>query len=1488
MLPINRNTYIKTLGKIVRWFVGILISVYLLSVLLFKIPAVNVSFANFIAKEVGNVLSTKVSIEDISLGMFNRIILNGVSIEDQTHKELLKAKRISVKIEYLPLLKGVISIRNVELVNLYANLYKKDPKAIANYQFILNALKSDSKKEASSLDLNINSLIVRRATIQYNILSNPTTIGKLNTSHLNFSKVNVNLRLQKLTSDSINLRVRSISATEACGLNLQNLSFKVVANSQVCKISNFNCKLPNTNIDIPVINCTFNEKGEKRDIKSLQTSLHHVQLSPSDFAWLIPELKEIEEKIDFSTKVHFAYKDLTLANFILKSHSKNIDIKGRINIYNILDKRDIQIKTYFSKISITGNGIKYLYKSILPHKEDKDVPTILNKLGNVEYIGKVVFFHQKLEINGSIKTGAGSLLAHLSLYKDKRFEAKIRKAEIKLGTLLSKEDQIGSVSLELNCKGVLSAIKKMTATCDAKIKSIELNHYKYKDLLISCALTNGLLKSSVNLNDANLKGFTEITTNIGNSTFFYKLNGKIDRLSPQALYLTKKYGKTNFSVSWCANLSGKDLSNLSGKIAIKNFCMSNETEHYKLDSLILSSQEVKGKRYIKLNSDFASGLLYGHIDFTTLEQSIRHIASKNFPSINADTHAQRSNNDFNFELQIHKSDFIEQLLQQPIKISQQTSILGHLNEKEETLHVSVGVPQATYDGSNYSNIKLYCSAAQGQIRTLTQLTKQMKHSNLQMVLEAKAQGENLYTDLEWDTDGKSVYKGALRATSTIRYNEKKEVTINTEIAPSFITIHDSVWTVRPSSVQLNNNELHIHHFKIGHKEQFLALDGSLSKTSGDSLIAELKDVNLEYVFDLLNFHAVDFAGLASGYVYMNKTGGTPKAMTQISVKNFRLNGAAMGTLNANGRWNNTEKQIDINASITEPNVAHTEIKGYVSPERDGLDLRFTSQNTPVGFLNKFLGDIMKNINGRTSGTFRLSGTFDKLQLEGKQLANVSAEVKALGTTYHLQNDSILLEPGIIKMDQIKLSDSFGGTGILTGYVTHDFIRNMKYDFKIKTNNLMGYNVDKSSQQSFYGTIFATGDVHLWGGPKQINADIYIMPNEKTVFVYNAAKPSEINDTKFITFIDKTPAEEQSNSIIKSTSTHTKEHENNKEEENSDMYLNFIIDANPNATLKVIMDEKSGDYISLNGYGNLRANFYNKGKFQLYGTYRIDQGLYKMTIQDVIYKDFKFKQGGTIIFGGDPFKGNLNLQAAYTVNSANLNDLNIGTNFSNNSVKVDCLLNFSGTAGAPNVNFDLDLPTVNDDEKQMIHQLIKSEEDINMQVIYLLSVGRFYTYNYNATNYSTNQSQSAVAMRSLLSSTLSGQINSMLSNAIGSSNWSFGTDLATGNTGWNDMEIKGLLSGRLLNNRLLINGNFGYRDKPEYAGNFIGDFNIQYLLNKSGNISLKAYSETNDRYFTKSSLTTQGGGIIFKRDFSSFKNLFGRSKKKGSIPTKAIP
>ena len=118
----------------------------------------------------------------------------------------------------------------------------------------------------------------------------------------------------------------------------------------------------------------------------------------------------------------------------------------------------------------------------------------------------------------------------------------------------------------------------------------------------------------------------------------------------------------------------------------------------------------------------------------------------------------------------------------------------------------------------------------------------------------------------------------------------------------------------------------------------------------------------------------------------------------------------------------------------------------------------------------------------------------------------------------------------------------------------------------------------------------------------------------------------------------------------------------------------------------------------------------------------------------------------------------------------------------------------------------------------------------------------------------------------------------------SENWRLAPNIRSDRGDFSDVEVDLALSSQLLNNRLLLNGNFGYRDNDLNNNSFIGDFDIEYLINRSGNLRLKAYNRYNDRnYYFKNALTTQGVGIVLKRDFDNFFSFLKRKKKKAEEP-----
>ena len=692
------------------------------------------------------------------------------------------------------------------------------------------------------------------------------------------------------------------------------------------------------------------------------------------------------------------------------------------------------------------------------------------------------------------------------------------------------------------------------------------------------------------------------------------------------------------------------------------------------------------------------------------------------------------------------------------------------------------------------------------------------------------------------------------------------------------TIGDTTWHVRPSNIIYSKNHLEVRNFAIQHDEQYLAINGTATKNAEDTLHIDLNDINVSYILNLVNFHSVEFSGAASGHGYLaGLFADTPQTGADLTVKEFRFENGRMGTLYAHVGYNDTEGRIEIDAKAKDEGDRSTIINGYVSPRHNYIDLGIQANNTRAEFMESFCNSFMDNVNADINGTVNVVGPLNNINLVGKAEVNGSVRISSLNTTYWMRGDSVRFIPDEIKFLGDTIYDRNGNIGILTGSVYHKHLTNLSYDLNIEAHNLLAYDTHTFGDNTFYGTAYTTGECSIKGKSGEVTIDIQATPNANSILVYNVTDRNELSNQEFIQWREH-PSPSDSTDIAASDDDHSAD---NNRDVSTNIRLNFIINCNTDATIKLLMDERTGDYITLNGDGALRASYFNKGAFEIYGNYIVDHGIYKLTIQNILKKDFIFQKGGTIAFGGNPYNAALDLKALYVLNGVSLSDLNIGRSFSNNNIRVNCLMNVSGTPFSPKVDFSLDMPSLSNDAKQMVYSILNAEEEMNQQVLYLLAVGRFYNQgtNNSAGDNVPQYSQASLAMQSFLSGTISQQLNTVLSNVINNNNWNFGANISTGTEGFNNAEYEGLLSGRLLNNRLLINGQFGYRDKAYSTTSFIGDFDLRYLLFPNGNLAVNVYNKTNDRYFTRNSLNTQGIGIIMKKDFNGFRDLFFNKKRK---------
>jgi len=86
-----------------------------------------------------------------------------------------------------------------------------------------------------------------------------------------------------------------------------------------------------------------------------------------------------------------------------------------------------------------------------------------------------------------------------------------------------------------------------------------------------------------------------------------------------------------------------------------------------------------------------------------------------------------------------------------------------------------------------------------------------------------------------------------------------------------------------------------------------------------------------------------------------------------------------------------------------------------------------------------------------------------------------------------------------------------------------------------------------------------------------------------------------------------------------------------------------------AALTIILDPSTGDAIKVQGDAQLNAGVDPGGNIILAGNYELSNGYYIMHYQ-FLERQFELLPGSTIAFSGPPFSAQVNISAAYTVNT----------------------------------------------------------------------------------------------------------------------------------------------------------------------------------------------------------------------------------------------
>ena len=1492
-----RNIY-KVLRGVLFTAAMVVIGLFVALYIILSVPAVQRAVKGEVESQVSELLGSKLTIGRLMVYPFNEARLQDVTLLTPDGEVCLTVGDLGAGVNLWKLLTtGQVEIVYAEIIGMDARIWQQAEGAPLNIQFIIDALQPrDKNKPPTEFDVRLHNVVIRKSRASFDKRWIPALddAARFDSNHISVSDLRADVALPRLRRDDYTVDLRRLALNEKSGIDIESLSLMAHITPRQLDVADFQLNLAGSNINIGDFSLKYN--GWADIIPSLRRQPHAFSLQakpvvPSELAPFLPQLRAFDRPCLLMLDAHGTLSNVELQSLTLRQDDGALDLQVEGELGNLAHPSKLIADIRSLSLSASSEIVDKIL--VTAGVNDSGLSSKLRALGDVNLAakGRMNLGDRQAKATAEISSALGDVIAGVegSWNSPKQFGADftVKSNGFDIGRLLA-DERFGTLAVEADGSARVSG-GDIQGEVEALIPFADYNATRLNNIMVKASKQGDRVLADITADDelATLQANADCT--LAGAASQWLVSANIDHFEPSRFGLLPQFSNSTLSGNLEAALSGNRVDNISGSASVTDLSFNSTQRSLNLENITVTADQEDGYRRYTIDSDVVNGYLSGDFNPVQTVAAIQDLLADVAPSMIARSKSKTAPDlgRGDFKLTVLPSDTFYGEMGIGVRPGVPVNIAGSFERATESVSLAIDAPYLI-QGKNKlikaTTVVADLSAARG-LEGDVKTTYPVKNDMANLHVKLSGLNDALRPRLMWTTEKSKTNRGDVPLELFLAKDAATGTPIiDMTIEKSGFTLHDSDWTVDSASVHYADNVVNVKGLRIWHADQFIDIHGNASKDPDDVLTADLAGIDLEYIFNTLNINYVNFGGIATGQAMVSGafSGDPVVRTTHLSVRDLAYNNCVLGDAELRGSWDNTLKKIGIGADIRNSEGGGALVDGGVYLGGDSLDFTFDTDRINMAFLQPFMEAFTSSVQGKVTGRVRLYGTFSDLDLDGWAYADpVTMKVDYTNVYYH-GTDTVRFTPGRIDVPRMTLYDKYGNTAQLRGWVTHRKLHDASFGFDITdARRLLGYDTDPAINPVWYGHVLASGSASIRGVPGLVNVGVNMNTDPGSKFTFVLDEKQTAVDYTFLTFSDRRKEERLAAEEVEVSfeDQYRKQATVATAEKPSIFNMDLAIGVNTGAECVIVMDPKAGDKISARGNGAFQMHYDSEtDNFKLYGKYTLDRGTYNFSLQELILRNFKIEQGSSIAFNGDPLQGMLDITAAYRVNTS-LTDLDRGfmsdPDLNRTNVPVDALLKVRGDMRSPDIKFDISLPTVTSDVERKVRSIISTEDMMNRQVIYLLALNRFYTPEFMGPGQGGE-------LASVASSTLSSQI----SNIIGSmtDKFALSPSFKSDRSDFSDMEVDVALSSSLLNNRLLINGNFGYRDKSTSQTTFIGDFDIEYLLSKDGNLRLKAYNHFNDAtYYLKSALTTQGVGLVWRKDFDDpfgwLKRLRLKRKKK---------
>lgn len=1421
----------------------------------------------------------------------NRIKLSNFDIDygDDNTKTFAKVlfKELSTKINTIDLENKLYDVGNVFLMgaNITANLYLPTENTNPKDN---NKEKTVASTKEKAMKFLLGKLILEDVKVAYNNTAIAPARSGMDFNHLNFSKMNLDVRNFKMENNQFAGSVKSAEILEGKGLNIQKFNTDFVYESEQTYLKNLYLQTPKTVLrDEIILNYNSIEQlSANPGAVKISANIRDSKIGFSDILNLVPTLRNTapfnkypNANLNINVNLKGTINDLAIQNLKISGLDQlKVAASGRIK--NAMNPNQLYYDLKIAEVSSSAKTIFNLVpKNIIP--KNISLPSFFTIKGIAKGTTKVVNTNLKL----TSTLGNAGIIAKVDMRRKNHelYDVKANLQNLQIGKIIQNKD-LGAITAQISAKGENFDFKNANADLKGFVQSAAYKGYRYQNMNLVGKINRGAYQIMLNSKDpnANLQLTASGVYDEKNPTG--KINGNINKLD------LNKLGFYSSPMIIAGGIDGDfknlDPDHLNGYLNLKNFAISDTKEIYPVQEVNLVAVSTADSTKIKFNSQIADLELNGKYKLTqifgALQQTVNQYYQFQKPGKTQKIDTEQY---FTLNAKIKNDDLIRKFVPE-LKSFETINITGNYNADSQQILLDAQIPQVIYGTNSLENTSLKITNENNALQynlavaSLKSESFALNKGNINGDVAQNIINYNITTKDDKDT------------TQFLIAGNAKSINDITEISlkPDGLKLNYMDWTVAENNkIQIGSKGILANNFRLSNSGSEILLQ-SESQIPGSPLNVSLKDFKIETITEIIKKDSLLAKGTINGAAQLRDLTKNMTFTSDLNVSDLIVYGSPVGNLAI--KVNNQFANL-LNADIVlSGNNNDVKITGNYNTSASSFDMNLAMNQLQMKTLQGFSMNAITNTEGYLSGDLKITGTTKSPKILGDvKLNNVGLMIAQTGSDFRNITDKIAFTNRGIEFDQFKIKDKDGNSLRIDGEVLTQTYKDFAFNLDVRAKDFKVVNSEKSNNAMMYGTLAIDASLQVRGNLDLPKVDGKLAVSEKTdfTFVLPQSSPSLQERDGIVEFIDQDQV--ALNKTIKADSL-------NAQTNFKGMDVNVNIEVDKEAKLSIVIDKANGDFVKLQGEADLTGGIDPSGKTTLVGVYQVEKGSYELSVS-LLKRKFDIQKGSTITWTGEPTTANLDITAVYKTDVAPIDLVEqqlsgrsaSEINMYKQRIPFNTLLKLKGELLKPEISFDITTAEKNNSVASSVteavdaklNQLRNEEAEMNKQVFALLLLNRFIGEN----PFQSNSGLSAETLaRQSVSKILSQQLNNLASDLIKGVELNFdlqsSEDYSTGTQNTRtDLNVG--ISKRLLNDRLKVSvgSNFGLEGEArqnENTTNIAGDVSVDYSLSKDGRYMLRAYRKNDYQVALQGQIVETGIGFIITLDYDKFKDLFQKSRR----------